>query len=531
MSDNLSSVTSSVPASSPEVTDIPTPVGVKGTTATKRLIRGSSLLLFGQFLTKGLNFLVQLLIVRYLTKNDYGAFAYALSIESMGMTICLFGLDRAVTRFSAIYHEREDYRKMAGTIVMAFGTVVLLGVAVVVVFYGLHNFLNLKFIKDDQATALLLILIFFAPVEALDELMEGMFAVFSKPGAIFFRKYILGPGLNICIVVLLMVGKSGVLFLAGGYLFAGILAIPIYGAMLFQMLRKMDLLRYFRPSIIEIPAREILGFTIPLLTSDLVYTVMNTVDAVLVGYFFNAAALAGLRAVQPTAKLNQLVLTSFAVLFTPTAARMFAQNNRKGINNLYWQNAVWIAVVSFPIFALTFSLAKPITILLYGARYADSSLIMALLSFAYFFNAATGQNGLTLKVFGKLKLIVLINVTAALVNFLVNLVLVPRYGALGAAVGTFITLILFNCMKQAGLRLVGISIFDPTYLKVYLSIIVTSGVLLLIQAVFSLPVYLSIALAAIGSCLVIRFNIRLLNVGQMFPELLKVPYVKQILGI
>ena len=72
--------------------------------------------------------------------------------------------------------------------------------------------------------------------------------------------------------------------------------------------------------------------------------------------------VAAFRAVQPTARLNQIVLQSFALLFTPAAARLFARDDREGINTLYWQNAAWMAIFSFPIFALTFSLAGPITV-------------------------------------------------------------------------------------------------------------------------------------------------------------------------
>lgn len=111
-------------------------------TATKRQIRGSSLLLFGQILSKGLNFFIQVLIVRYLTKSDYGAFAYALSIAALGETITTFGLDRSIARFAPIYHEREDYPKMAGTIVMALGTVLLLGTSIIVTFFALQNYIH-----------------------------------------------------------------------------------------------------------------------------------------------------------------------------------------------------------------------------------------------------------------------------------------------------------------------------------------------------------------------------------------------------
>ena len=43
-----------------------------------------------------------MLIVRYLSKSDFGAFAYALAVASMGSSMVLFGLDKAIARFVPI---------------------------------------------------------------------------------------------------------------------------------------------------------------------------------------------------------------------------------------------------------------------------------------------------------------------------------------------------------------------------------------------------------------------------------------------
>jgi O-antigen/teichoic acid export membrane protein len=511
-------------------TPLETPKKVRKSPA-KRQIRGSSLLLVGQFIAKGVNYAVQILIVRYLAKSDYGAFAYALSVVSLGETVVTFGLDRAITRFVPIYHEQRDYDKMFGTILMVLGTIVSLGIATILVFYGLQGYLAQSLISDQLALSLLLILIFLSPVNAMDTLLNGMFAVFSKPGAIFFRKYVLGPALKLAVVLSLTMTHSGVRFLAAGYLFAGILAVVVYSVLLVRTLREQDFFKRVSLRAIDIPAREVLAFTIPLLASDLVYVIMNSVDALLLEHFQGTVDVAALRAVQPTAKLNQLVLTSFGLLFTPAAARMFARNDREGINDLYWQNAIWIAVVSFPIFILTFSLAKPITLLLFGERYEQSAFILALLSLGYYFNAALGQNGLTLKVVGKVRYVMIIDIFVAVLNLAVNLVLIPRYGAMGAAIGTFSVLVVFNILKQIGLRFgTGINLFDWQYLQVYIILGSSALGLLLIQNIMSVPVYLNIFVAGAISVLVIRFNRHLLNVEQTFPEMLKIPLMRRILG-
>src|SRR5687768_863741 len=73
---------------------------------TRKYMRGSTLLLGGRAISIVLNLAVQVLTVRYLAKSDYGAFAYALGAASIGSRAILLGLDKGVTRFLPIYHER-----------------------------------------------------------------------------------------------------------------------------------------------------------------------------------------------------------------------------------------------------------------------------------------------------------------------------------------------------------------------------------------------------------------------------------------
>lgn len=499
--------------------------------ATRRQIRGSSLLLGGKFLAKGVNFAVQILIVRYLSQSDYGAFAYGLSVVHLGQSITLFGLDRAITRFVPIYHEQKDYGKLFGTLIMVISTIVALGIAIILFFHGFKGLIAERFITDQLALNLLLVMIFLTPVEAIDELLIGMLAIFASPSAIFFRKNVLAPGLRLLVVLLLVLGNGNVFFLAGGYVLSGALGVVIYVILLGRVMRDQGLFQHFSWQNLQMPWLPIFSFTIPLLSSDLVYTVMNTMDAVLLERFQGTVDVAAFRAVQPTAVMNQVVMASFNTLFVPLAARMFARNDREGINYLYWQTAVWIAVISFPIFALTFSIARPMTLLLYGTRYEESAIILALLSFGYYFNAALGFNGLTLKVYGKLRYIVTLNIVTAIANLGINLLLIPHYGALGAAVGTTGTLIIHNILKQAGLRLgTGINLFEWHYFRVYLIIILSALGLLAVQTLTSVPVYVSIALAGLASFLVVRLNRHMLNVADTFPELLRIPLMKRILG-
>ena len=493
-------------------------------------IRWSSFLLAGRLLSVGINFVSQVLVVRYLSTTDYGAWAYALSVVALCQSFATIGLDKATTRFVPIYHEKGEYDKLFGTILLVFGSILLSGLVIITAFYAFPE-QTARLVNDTrQPLALLFIMIFLVPVEAVDSLLIGLFSSFSNPRAIFFRKHLLGPGLKLGVVLLLILRKSEVTFLAYGYLAASALGVLIYGCVLARMLSRERLFENFRLSQIKVPAREIFAFTLPLTTSDLVTVLMLSSDVMMLGYFYNMKEVAYFRVVLPAAALNAVVMWTFALLYTPAAARLFAREDYAGINDLYWRTAVWMAVLSFPIFAVTFSLSRPLTVLLYGARYEQSGVILALLSVGYYFDVALGFNKLTLQIVGKMRYIVTINLLACFTNVAVNLLLIPRFGALGAALGTAGTRIIYNILTQAGLRLAsGISLFDKKYSSFYLTIALSAAGLIVIRLFSPDNMYVVLTLVCLVSLLVVALSKKNLKVRETFPELVKLPLMRLLL--
>jgi O-antigen/teichoic acid export membrane protein len=496
--------------------------------ATRTHLRGSSILFAGRLISLGVNFATQVLIVRYLSKADFGAFAYGLSLVTMGQAISVLGLDKAVSRFLPMYDEERAYPKLFGALLLAGGTVLALGAAFIAFAFGFHSLIGGRVGDTGAAATVLLILILLSPIQALDDVLMGTFAVFSKPRAIFFRKYVLAPGLRLLAIALVIALHSDVRALAVGYVLAGAVGVGVYGAVLVTTLRSEGLLAHFHPRSIRLPAREIYAFALPLVLVDLLTVVMNTSNVVMLGHFGDAREVADYRVVQPAAHLNMLVMTSFTLLFTPLAARLFARGDRAGVQELYWRTAVWLAVCSFPIFAATFALSHSITVALFGERYAASAVILALLAVGYYFSAALGFNGLTLRVFGLVRYTVAISVAAAIVNVAVNLVLIPRHGAVGAGVGTCATLVVYNVLKQAGLRRAGIPMFDRRHARVYAVLAGATALLLAVAKGLDPGLTASIALVAATSAAVVALTRRSLRVADIFPELLRIPVLRRV---
>lgn len=499
--------------------------------ATKQHIRGSSLLLSGRFISLAVNFAVQIVTVRALAKADYGAFAYALAVVSFGSTLVVFGMDKAISRFVPIYEERKDYDRMFGSILMMIGSIVALGAGLVLLTVMFADLINAQFVKDPHVTALIVILISLSPLLAMDSLLGSMLTIFSGPRGVFLRRFLLNPGLKLAVVVSVWVVHGDATMMALGYLLAGVLGIVVYAIVLWSVMRKEGLFEYFSWHTIKFPFREIFGFSAPLLTTDLVFMLRTFMVVAILQYFYSSTDVAAFRAVLPVAGLNMLVYETFTFLYMPGASRLFARNDFAGISDLYWQSATWIAIASFPVFAVTFALSQAMTLMLFGERYAEAGILLAVLSLGFYVNAALGFNAFTLRVYGKVRVIVFIDILVVIASLAMCLLLIPRYGALGAAIAASATLIIHNILNQAGLGLTtNIAVFDWHYLRTYVSIIIGSAALLLVQALAAPPVYVSFVLAGIVSLLLIYINRDVLDVAHTFPELLRLPFMRHLLA-
>lgn len=501
-----------------------------GRDANRKQIRGSSLLLVGRVIGLALDFATQVIIVRYLTKDEYGAFALALSIVAIGTTICLLGLERTVGRFAPIYQEKGDYGRMWGTLAVVVGTVISMGLAVVLGAYVFQGLLG-GFVDNQLALSILLLMIVLAPIQALDGLLISLFATFGSARSIFFRRYVVAPVLQLGIVAALIATGSDVRGLALGYVLAAALGLFVYSFVLLRMLHMQGLVKELRRETLRFPAREIFTFSVPLLTSDLAMVLRGSLTVVLIQVLSTTAQVAEFRAVMPVAIQNLFVATSFRFIFTPGAARHYARGDRVALNDLYWQTAAWIAILAFPLFALCVGFPEQLAVLLFGEQYRASGVILGILCLGYYVNGSMGFNSLTLRVFNRVRFLAITDLSTAGLNLVLAVVLISRFGAIGAAVATSATFILQNLIYQWGLTTqTWVHGLDRRYVRPYASIIIGAIVIVAIAQLLKPPFLIGIVVVGVVSLLVFAINRHSLQIVDTYPELGRFRVMRRIFG-
>jgi O-antigen/teichoic acid export membrane protein len=498
--------------------------------AISRYLRGSALLLVGRFISVLLNFAVQVLVVRYFAKSDYGAFAFAIGIVSFGTSTILLGMGKSIPRLVAVYHEHKDYSRTFGSIALAVTVVWTLGLLLVLLLHGFKDVIGERAVSDPKTLSVLLVLIALAPVDAFDHLLQQLSAIFSGPRAIFIRRQVLGPAMKLATVLAVIYTKGDVYMLAYGYLLGSLVGVSLYVVGLLRAWHRQGLLSYLRVSRLVLPVRELASSSLPLLSSDMAIILRGSAALILLEYFHTPADVAEYRAVLPVAGLNMLVFEAFGFLFVPLASRMFARGDRAGVSDLYWQTSLWIAVLTFPIFAVTCALARPLTVWLFGEEYAGAATLLSILAAGYYFNAALGFNAASLRVHGRFKTIVINDMVAGITGVVMSVVLIRSYGSLGAALSTMGTLVLQNILNHVGLwtNTTAIRLFAWEFVRSYVLIAAAIAVLLASERRLAPPLYVGLGSVAICSVLLIRFTRRALDVEGRFPELLRVPLMRQL---
>ena len=498
------------------------------TAETDTQLRGSSLLLAGRLLATGVAFFTQVLLVRYLSTDDFGAFAYGLGVVVSARILVSLGHNRIITRFVAIYRERNDGARLLGVLVMELLLIGSLGTALFVGVFAAQDVLVGTVIDDRGTVAVLAILILLAPLEAFDELAESILAAYGRAVSIFWRQHVIAPALRLGVVLLLIALDAGVTFLAIGYVAATLAGLLFYTLLLRRLLKAEQVIGAGvspRP-----PVRDVFGYSFPLLTAEFVYISVNTISVVVLGFFHGSRAVGQLRAIGPLSELNLIVRRQFLRLFLANGARLYERNDLAALRTTYVRTAAWLAVLTFPVLAVTVPMAEPVTVALFGERYAGSAPYLALLAAGFYVNAAAGFNAELLQIAGRVRWLVVANVITIALHVSFVFLLGYRLGALGIALATAIALVVQNAVNQIGVRSVlGAAIPRPLP-RVYLAVAVAISALAAVQLLAQPALFVGLVLVVLATAAILRVTRDVLVLGDVLPRLRAVPVVRSLVA-
>lgn len=490
--------------------------------------RGTGVLLLGRVLSIVLNLLTHVVLVRHLARAEYGSFGYALALTGLAANVAMLGLARSMSRFGPLYGERRDAPLLSGAIVVALGTIGAVGVVLLTLGFALDGRWQPLLTDDPLSARLLLTLLALTPLTALDAVLEVLTGAFAGARAILFRRHMLTPGLRFLVVLVGTLLDWGPVALAWAYMAVAVVGVTAYGRILVRALRERH---YPAPRLAALPFGPVLGYGASMMLLDLAGVAILHLPAVVLEAVRGSDDVAHLRAVIPLATLSLVVLQSLKLLYLPHATRSHVRGGAEALSAAHWAATRWVALLGFPIFAACAFLSPELVGILFGAEYVEAAPLATIMAAGYYVHSIVGFNTLTLQAAGlgkELRLTAVAGVTAAAVG---NALLVPSFGAVGAACATSLTLLAHDLTNLFVARRAGIlSSPGPGYSRPFLVIGTASALLVVLVWGVDVPPAVRVPLVVAVALVTWWANRRELDLLQSFPELGRIPGVRRLLG-
>jgi O-antigen/teichoic acid export membrane protein len=233
-----------------------------------------------------------------------------------------------------------------------------------------------------------------------------------------------------------------------------------------------------RPPPGEPGARRILRYGGALFLVDSAYTLFTAIDVLVIGAFLTATAVGLFSAPMRLLFLLQLPAAVISTAVSPRMARGFATDRDVGT---FVRALSYIALFQVAVIPPLLVWAEPIVRLIFGPNYHGSVNVLRLLTPFVFLLGFGSILSVTANYLGQARQRVPIAISTVAINVVADLILIPRVGIVGGAMGTDLAYIVYApahfwvCQRILGIRLLPIA---GTVLRASVAGVAMAGVLL-----------------------------------------------------
>lgn len=421
----------------------------------KLLVKSSLIVFVGLFLSKILGYAYRLVIARYFGPEAYGIFSISLMVASWFVTISALGLVEGLVRFIPLYRGKNEDEKARSLFRFSLKIILVTGTISFLIMFFFSEFIAMTFFHNENLITSLRI--FSLAIPTL--LFAGLFLVVIRAHEeIGWYSFIYNVAQNVIklaaigLLILLGIGDSAI---SWSYL-AGLFAILVLSYVICKYKISHIFLKYNLVHNEESKIRkELLAYSVPLFLFGIVSYIFYWIDTLSIGYFKSTYEVGLYNAAIPIAMLLGIASELFMQLFFPLITKEYARNRIKMIEQLSKQVAKWIFLVNLPLFAVMIVFPGAIINILFGSQYLAAENALRVLCAGSLISSIFIVSNQLVSMMGKSKL-VLMNITiASIANFILNALFVPMQnigfvenanGLIGAAIATFISLIILNML-------------------------------------------------------------------------------------
>lgn len=427
-----------------------------------RHIVGSGLLsLIIKLLGAVLAYAMVLAFARFLSTEEYGRFAFGLNLAIISAAIGSLGFSTGIMRYWPKYTVAHDSAGARGVVRLGYQASLVGGLVMLCIAIGSGVFTFAVQSKNQFAE--------FVAIGSLGLLIgigdystnllraQGSTLVSMLPRDVLWR-----------ILSVVMAG----LFIWFGFGLSGpsalmICAVVLLGLTAWQVFTvRKNMRQMLEGDYQRNDWPELRKSLLPLWASSVIFAMIQQFDVVVVGSFLGNADAASYFAAQKTAMLLSLVLIAAGLVSAPTMAALFHSGKSAELQRLCRSLAIAIVVVSVVGFLFLIMFGRQL-LGLFDPNFVSAYPILIIIAVGCMIDAVSGPNAYLMQMTSFERPYLRVMTICYVLVVVAQVILIPRYGTLGAALASTGGVVLWNVWaifilrNKAGLDPSLLSIFYP----------------------------------------------------------------------
>lgn len=393
---------------------------------THRVTADVAVLSAGRFLSSVIGFLVGLVIARSLEPAGFGLFSIAMAVFGIAVVIAEMGLGTSLVRYIPLYASQDEV-KAAFYLQAGFWSILI--VSLVVSVAGLFLARPIALIIYDKPQLIVPLRLGFIGVVGGILWSYFLATLHAKE---LFKKY---SAVSV-LVNLLKLGAIGLIFWLSKLTVSNVLMvqifIPVMGFVIGKLIEPFRLIGV--KGDLKGAVTELFNFGKWIFVVDVAVMLYSRVDLLLLGKFVEDDIVGQYSVAYTLICMFTMLTSSLLNVLLPMVAKMTTVKELKEYRRKILKSTFIVAIFLLP----GFYLIKPAVYFTYGEAYMPSTTIFQIMYIGSLFSFVVEPTFLIVYAINRPQLLALIAIIRLVISLAANLILIPKFNAMGAAYATVI---------------------------------------------------------------------------------------------
>ncbi|MCL9818298.1 flippase [Natronocalculus amylovorans] len=382
--------------------------------------------------------ILTVVLARLLDPSGYGLLFLALTVFGVFSKLARLGIPRSASRYIAEYKKKK--RHQVPHIVRAALVFNLITIVITTITLALTHQYIADLLNEPDLAPLLILGVFHISLSSLTTFLLIIFQGFEDIKFVAVLqvierviRVILAVGL-----VLLGLGAVGALW---GYILSFVVSVVIGFIYLYKRIEG------FRESgsVVESGLRRrIAEYAVPITATHAANTLDGKLDTLLVGFFLSPIAVSFYVIGEQVIKFVETPMGALGFTLSPRFGSQKASGNIEQASRIYESALVNSLLLYIPAGAGIILVADPLIHLLFGPDYSGAIPVLQVLGLYAVLKCVTKLTDNGLDYLGRARVRAIAKGLTAVLNVVLNVILIPLIGVVGAAIATVFTYSLYT---------------------------------------------------------------------------------------